>query len=188
MTPVTVRTAAPEDGAAVAAIYRPYVADTCISFELEPPSASEMAARIRDGTQTYPWLVAERDGAVLGYAYASKHRERAAYLWSVDVAVYVRSDAHRQGIGRSLYTELFDLLRRQGFRNAYAGITLPNPSSVGLHEAMGFSLVGVYRDVGYKLGGWRDVGWWQLNLLPYPPNPDPPRPLPEIAGPAPATR
>ena len=100
---------------------------------------------------------------MLGYAYASRHRERAAYQWSVDVSVYVRADAHRRGIGRALYTALLRIVTAQGFYGAYAGITLPNASSVGLHEAMGFRAVGVYRAVGYKLGAWHDVGWWDLD-------------------------
>ena len=112
---------------------------------------------------------------VLGYAYASRHRDRAAYQWSIDVSVYVRADAHRRGIGRALYAALLRIVTAQGFYRAYAGITLPNASSVGLHEAMGFRPVGVYRAVGYKLGAWHDVGWWDLALAAAGPAPPPPR-------------
>jgi phosphinothricin acetyltransferase len=111
-----------------------------------------------------PWVVGEQQGDILGYAYASAHRARAAYQWSVDVSVYIHTSSRRSGVGRAVYSSLFKLLELQGFYNAYAGITLPNPASVGLHEAMGFQPVGVYRAVGYKLGAWHDVGWWQLPL------------------------
>jgi L-amino acid N-acyltransferase YncA len=151
MTTFNIRPAKPSDGAAVAAIYAPYVAETAISFEVEAPSAAQMADRIESVTRVYPWLVAEGGGLVVGYAYAGRHREREAYKWSVDVAVYVHTHAQRQGLGRALYSKLLELVRGQGFCNAYAGITLPNPASVGLHEAMGFKAVGVYENVGYKL-------------------------------------
>lgn len=150
------------DAPQIAAIYAPVVRDTIISFETEPPSAEEIAQRVRDTLVRWPWLVCERDGEVLGYAYAGAHRSRAAYQWSVDVSAYVREDARQRGVGRALYTSLIAALALQGFYNAYAGIALPNDASVALHEAMGFRLVGVYRGVGYKLGAWRDVGWWGL--------------------------
>jgi phosphinothricin acetyltransferase len=123
-----------------------------------------MQQRIEDTLLQWPWLVGEREGEVLGYVYATRHRARAAYQWSVDVSVYIRADLRRTGLGRALYTSLFDLLVLQRFHNCYAGITLPNPGSVGLHEALGFQPVGVYRHVGYKLAAWHDVGWWQLTL------------------------
>lgn len=159
-----IRLARTEDAAAIRAIYAPYVIDTAISFETEPPSALEMADRIGKTLIGHPWLVDEHDGAIRGYAYASPHRTRAAYRWSVDVAVYVAQSGHRQGLGRGLYRPLFDILRAQRFHAAYAGITLPNDASVGLHEALGFRPVGVYQRVGYKSGAWRDVGWWELAL------------------------
>lgn len=160
------RLAATEDGADIAEIYRPIVASTPISFEVEPPDEQEMQRRIEKTLPTYPWLVYENQSRVVGYAYASQHRERAAYRWSVDTSVYVHSDFRRSGIGRGLYVSLFRILAAQGYFNAYAGITLPNPSSVALHESVGFQAVGVYRKVGYKLGVWHDVGWWQLALQP----------------------
>jgi len=160
---IRLATAASDAGAA-AAIYAPYVTGAVISFEAVPPSAEEMASRIASTLSYAPYLVYEKDGEVLGFAYAARHRERAAYRWSVDVSVYVHERTHRQGVGRALYTSLFALLRLQGFYAAHAGITLPNPRSVGLHEAVGFVPVGVYRSVGFKMGGWHDVGWWQLPL------------------------
>jgi len=166
-TGVAIRAAdAARDAAACARIYAPYVSDTAVSFEEAAPDADEMAARIARIGAAYPWLLAERDGAVAGFAYASPHRERASYRWAADVTVYLDPAHHRRGIGRVLYEELFALLRAQGVHVAVAGITLPNQASVGLHEALGFELVGVYRGIGYKLGAWRDVGWWQLRLLP----------------------
>jgi L-amino acid N-acyltransferase YncA len=159
-----IRLASSADASAVAAIYAPYVSSSVISFEAVPPSAEETASRIASTLSHAPYLVYERDGEVLAFAYATRHRERAAYRWSVDVSVYVDKRAHRQGLGRALYTSLLALLRLQGFYAAHAGITLPNPNSVGLHEAMGFVPVGVYRSVGFKMGAWRDVGWWQLAL------------------------
>ncbi|MFI7587203.1 arsinothricin resistance N-acetyltransferase ArsN1 family B [Spongisporangium articulatum] len=165
-----------EDAAAVAEVYRPYVEQTAISFESGAPAAAEMARRIEATVTHYPWLVAEDGGTVVGYAYAGPHRARPAYRWSVDVSVYLAPQAHRRGIGTRLYQALFDHLRAQGYCNAFAGVALPNPASVGLHESLGFAPVGVYRNVGYKSGRWHDVGWWQLELLP--PDPDPPEPRP----------
>jgi L-amino acid N-acyltransferase YncA len=170
-----IRVASVADAAAIAAIYAPYVTDTAISFELEPPGKAEMARRIEEVLQRAPWLVAERDGEVLGYAYASRHRDRAAYQWSADVAVYTAPAAQRTGAGSALYRLLLSVLREQGYHQAFGGITLPNAASVGLHEAMGFSLVGVYRRVGFKLGAWRDVGWWGLELGPPAASPTEPR-------------
>ena len=171
----TIRLATPDDAAAIAAVYRPYVTDAATSFEVDAPDAAAMAARIQSVLAVAPWLVYTVDGgAPLGYAYASRHHERAAYQWALDVAVYVHADHHRRGVGRALYQRLFALLRLQGFYTAHAGITLPNPASVGLHESLGFRPVGVYPAVGWKLGAWRDVGWWQLPLQERPPAPAPP--------------
>jgi len=175
-----IRLARPDDGAAAARIYDPVVARTAISFELDPPGPVEMKRRIVTALAFAPWLVEERDGIVRGYAYASKHRERAAYQWSVDVGVYVDEEHRRSGVGKALYGKLFRLLRLQGFYAAHAGVTLPNAASVGLHESLGFRPVGVYRGVGYKLGGWRDVGWWQLELRDRAGEPSPPKPMDEM--------
>jgi L-amino acid N-acyltransferase YncA len=130
------------------------------------PDAAEMAARIARNQKTHPWLVGEEDGEVAGYAYGCPHRSRAAYRWAADVAVYVAEERRRRGVGQALYEELIDRLRRQRFRVACAGITLPNDASVRLHERLGFRPVGVYRRIGWKAGAWRDVGWWQLELAP----------------------
>jgi L-amino acid N-acyltransferase YncA len=169
------RMARESDAGELAAIYRPSVSERATSFELEPPNAEEMARRLELTLKFGPWLVAtdEKDRA-LAYAYASPHHERAAYRWSVNVAVYVADGHHRRGLGRELYTVLFELLRLQGFYLAHAGITLPNPGSIGLHEAFGFRPVGVYPAVGWKGGVWHDVGWWRLELQPRPDTPAPP--------------
>jgi phosphinothricin acetyltransferase len=172
-----IRLARDNDAGAILAIYTPIVRETSVSFEVEPPDEGEMRRRIAETLAFFPWLVYERDGEVLGYAYATRYRLRAAYQWSVEVTVYVRSGTQRSGVGRSLYQSLFAVLRLQGFGNAYAAITLPNPASVGLHEALGFRAVGVMEGVGYKLGAWHDVGWWQLALQPRPTSPEPPRAL-----------
>jgi phosphinothricin acetyltransferase len=160
----TIRLATAADAAQIQAIYAPIVSSTIISFELDPPTVDELRQRIATTLSTLPWLVCERYNMILGYAYAGPHRSRAAYQWSVDVSAYVHASAQRIGVGRALYTSLFAALRLQGFYNAYAGITLPNPASVGLHESLGFTPVGVYRNVGYKFGAWHDVGWWQRTL------------------------
>jgi phosphinothricin acetyltransferase len=163
--PMTIRPADPErDAAACAAIYAPSVESTPISFELEPPDAPEFGVRIARYSATHQFLVAEEDGEVVGYAYACRWAERPAYRWSVETSVYVDSDHQGTGIGRALYTELFARLRVQGFRIAVAGVTLPNPASIGLHESMGFEPIGALRDIGWKAGAWRDVGYWQLYL------------------------
>jgi phosphinothricin acetyltransferase len=154
------------DGEACARIYAPWVAETAVSFEEEPPTGADMAERIRQAVHSHSWLAAENEAReVVGYAYASPHRDRAAYRWACDVAVYVDSGHRGEGLGRTLYTTLFERLRRLGYHVACAGITLPNPASVGLHEALGFERVGVYRRIGWKLGRWHDVAWYELELV-----------------------
>jgi phosphinothricin acetyltransferase len=155
-----------DDAAACAAIYAYFVEETPVSFEEVPPTTGEMAARIEAASATHDWLVLERDGEVVGYAYAAPHRERVAYRWAVDTSVYIAMPHQGSGVGRALYTELLTRLREQRFQVACAGITLPNDASVGIHESFGFGLVGVYRRIGWKLGAWHDVGWWQLELAP----------------------
>ena len=178
---IVIRVARPDDAAAIAAIYAPYVVETVISFETVSPDEDEMANRLAKTLARFPWLVAESDGDVAGYAYAGQHRERAAYQWSADVSVYVHKALRRRGIGRALYTPLFDILRALGYFNAYAGIALPNPASVALHAAMGMTPVGVYRHVGYKAGIWHDVGWWEGSLRQQSTEPQPPRALLDLA-------
>ncbi len=155
---------AERDAAACAAIYEPFVRDSAISFEAEPPDEREVSRRIERISRTHPWLVAEDDEGVIGYAYGCPHRERAAYRWAADVSAYVHRAHQRTGVGRALYRQLLTRLQDQHLCIACAGITLPNQASVGFHESFGFEPVGVYRQIGFKLGRWWDVGWWQLQL------------------------
>jgi L-amino acid N-acyltransferase YncA len=179
MMPPTIRLATPDDAEYVQAIYAPYIA-TPISFELVPPSIEEIRGRMTKVLPQYPWLLCVENDEVVGYAYSSRHSDRAAYLWSVDTSVYVRQGVHRRGIGRGLYTALLAMLPLQGYVNAYAGIAIPNASSVGLHEAMGFQLVGVYNQVGFKCGVWHDVAWFHRPLQQIPDEPRQPRPIDHI--------
>jgi L-amino acid N-acyltransferase YncA len=174
--------AAPRDYQEIAAIYRPAVTEAATSFELAPPDAAEMGARIEATLARTPWIVCRAADTTLGYAYATRHRERAAYQWSAEVSAYVRSDMHRWGIGLGLYTSLFAILELQGFRSAVAGITLPNPASIGLHEAAGFTPVGIFRNIGYKHGAWHDTQWLQRSIAPCSAEPHPPIALPELLG------
>jgi len=175
-----IRLATISDGAALATIYAPAVESQATSFELEPPDASEMGRRVAAVTAKTPWLVCMHRGAVVGYAYGGQHRDRAAYAWAAEVSAYVHADAQRGGVGRALYESLFAVLSLQGFRSAYAGITLPNAASVKFHEALGFTPVGVYHDIGYKLGRWHDVAWFERALGPHETEVRPPRPISEI--------
>lgn len=184
-----IRLAQDSDAAAIADIYRPSVDSSVISFETRPPDEDEIKRRLARTLPTHPWIVCElrstshdpSGGRVAGYAYASQHQERSAYRWSVNVSVYIDEKCRRAGVGRGLYASLFAILTAQGYVNAYAGITLPNPSSVGLHEAMGFERFVVYRKVGYKLGAWHDVGWWQRALNAHDPTPREPIDVPTLA-------
>ncbi len=160
----SVRDATTEDAAACVGIYEPYVRETAISFEAEPPTPSEMAARIATAQERHAWLVAERDGRVVGYAYAGRFKERAAYDWSCEVSVYVDREQRGGGIGRLLYAALFDRLAGLGYRQAAAGATLPNAESEAFHRSMGFEPVGTWRRIGWKHGQWRDVAWFQRGL------------------------
>ncbi len=165
----TIRPARETDAAALLAIYRPFVEDSSVSFESETPSVEAFAQRVRVSLDGWQWLVAERDGRVLGYAYGTSHRARAAYRWSVEVSAYVDPQCQRQGIARALYLRLFDTLAEKGFCNAFAGVTLPNAASEALHRSLGFEPIGVFRSVGFKFGRWHDVGWFQRMLRPMPP-------------------
>jgi phosphinothricin acetyltransferase len=177
-----------KDAGAIRRIYAPIVEGTAISFETVPPTEEEVTTRIASTLERYPWLVCEADEVgdgesedgrdVVGYAYAGAHRDRGAYRWSVDVSVYVDPDRRCRGIARGLYTSLFALLELQGFVTAYAGIALPNPASVALHESVGFEPVGTYRSVGYKNGEWHDVRWYGRTLRERPDEPEPPTRLP----------
>ncbi|HEX8342099.1 MAG TPA: GNAT family N-acetyltransferase [Tepidisphaeraceae bacterium] len=164
--PIEVRIATPADADAVARIYRPYVTHTALTFDETPPSPDAFAQRIRQTLERDPFLVAERDGGVVGFAYASPRGSRASFRWSIDTAVYVDESAPRTGVGTALYGRLIPVLARQGYAKAYAVITMPNAPSVGLHESLGFRHVATLPAVGFKLGAWRDVGWWELPLMP----------------------
>ncbi|MBK8170707.1 MAG: N-acetyltransferase [Sandaracinaceae bacterium] len=153
-----------EDAAQCIQIYKPYVQSTPFTFETEVPSVPSLAKRIEEITEKFPWLVYEVDGVVVGYAYASAHRTRCAYEWSVESTVYVDGAHHGKAIGKQLYEALFALLKEQGVVNVLAGITQPNEKSVRLHESLGFTQIGLFKDIGFKLGSWWDVGWWQLQL------------------------
>jgi L-amino acid N-acyltransferase YncA len=175
-----IRLARVQDAESIQRIYEPYVMETPISFETRPPTENEMRERLAAGLQMLPWLLCERDGDVLGYAFASRHRDRLAYRWAVDVSVYIDARHHRSGIGRGLYASLLPMLMALGYYQAYAGIALPNEASVGLHEAVGFKRLAVYPSVGFKLGRWHDVGWWLLTLQEPATQPQEPRPLPDL--------
>ncbi len=174
-----IRFVAPADAEALALIYAPYVEETSISFETVPPGTEEFAGRIRSVASVYPWYVGEDEGRILGYAYASRHKERAAYRFSVDFAVYVGRRHLGRGVGKALYSRLIEAVRALGYYNAFGVVTLPNERSVALHESFGFEFVGVCKNAGYKLGAWRDVGWWQLRLREPEANPEEPVPVNE---------
>ncbi|HEX5470542.1 MAG TPA: arsinothricin resistance N-acetyltransferase ArsN1 family B [Lacipirellulaceae bacterium] len=180
MAAPSIRFARLTDAAGIRAIYAPYCESTCVSFETVAPNMDEMRERINRVAVQHPWLVCEVGGQIVGYVYASQFRERAAYRWAVEVAIYVATDYHGHGVGRALYHTLFSILRYQGYFKAFAGISLPNDASVGLHERMGFRPAAVFRGVGYKCERWIDVGWWQLELQEARSSPPDPRPFNEV--------
>lgn len=177
-----VRLATPDDGAACAAVYAPYVTGTSISFELVPPDGPEMAARIARTVERTPWVVVELDGDVRAYAYGSRHRDRAAYDWTVETTVYVDREFARRGLGRIAMSAVLAILRLQGAHLAVAGVTPPNPGSVALHESLGFVRVGEFQAIGWKFGRWHGVEWFALELGPREGEPMPLVPLPALAG------
>ena len=174
-----IRAASPDDAAAIAAIYAPYVTASVISFETEAPDADEIARRMAEGADHYTWLVAcdPDTDELTGYAYACAFRTRPAYRFSVETTVYVADGAHRRGIGSSLYRTLLPVLEAQGYAQAIAAITLPNQASVTLHERFGFRRVGAYERVGFKFREWRSVGLWQRALAPLSTRPEEPKPV-----------
>ncbi len=161
---IALRLATPADAKNILAIYAPYIENTSFTFETEVPSVNDFAERIRTYLLNWPWLVCEIDGIIAGYAYATRHRERTAYQWCAESSVYIHNDHQRARIARVLYTALFEILKKQGFRNVYAVINLPNDQSVAFHESCGFQYFATYEKVGYKLGKWKNVGWWRLIL------------------------
>ena len=169
-----IRAAEVSDADACAAIYTPYVISTAITFEIDPPTPSQMAARITEASRDYAWLVVEDEGAVAGYAYAHAFAVRAAYRWACETSVYLELGRRRTGAGRALYEELFARLADRGYRRAIAGMTLPNDASVGLHTAVGFEPMGVYRQIGWKNDAWHDVAWMQKTISQAPDPPEEP--------------
>lgn len=163
----TIRPALASDASSILAIYAPFILNTAVSFETEVPSKENFSQRILTTLETYPWLVYESDGTIAGYAYASRHRERAAYQWSVESSVYVNNEFQQRGIASKLYKALFELLKYQGCRNVYAGITLPNEKSVNFHQKTGFQKIADYTNIGYKLNRWNTVSWYHLPLNDY---------------------
>lgn len=163
-TKYTMRLANVSDSKAILEIYAPYITDTAVSFETTVPSVDVFSLRIGEIAATYPFLVCEADGRIVGYAYASKHRERAAYLYDVDLSIYVLPEYHGTGIASNLYGCLFDLLGELGYKNAYAACTEPNTQSMGFHSKFGFTIIGTHRKTGYKFGQWYDVTWLEKTI------------------------
>jgi phosphinothricin acetyltransferase len=174
-----IRLASEDDAGAIAAIYGPYVETTRISFEESAPDAEEMALRMQ--SPLHPWLVAEEDGAIIGFASSSPYHRRPAYRWTVETSIYVAQGAHGRGLGRTLLSGLIELLTSQGYVTAIGAIALPNPASIALHERLGFAPAGTYRGVGFKLGEWADVSLWQRDLAPRSATPSEPLPFRQIA-------
>ncbi|MEK7224579.1 MAG: N-acetyltransferase family protein [Bacteroidota bacterium] len=169
-----IRPANVDDADEILAIYAPYIATTSFTFETEVPSVEAFAKRIESYLINWPWLVYEVDEKIAGYAYATRHRERTAYQWCTESSIYIHDDFQRRGVAHALYTALFDILKIQGFRNVYAVINLPNDRSVAFHESCGFKYFATYEKVGYKLGKWKNVGWWRLILNEFGDEPAPP--------------
>ena len=169
-----IRLATAADAQGILDIYAPYVRDTSFTFETEVPTLETFRERILNTLKGWPWLVCELDGKVAGYAYATRHRERTAYQWSVESSIYIHDDYQRHGIGKALYTPLLQILKLQGIRNVYAVINLPNEKSVRFHEAIGFQYFTTYEQVGYKLGKWKNVGWWRSVINEFSEEPAPP--------------
>jgi phosphinothricin acetyltransferase len=163
---IKIRTATIDDAGAIAAIYAPYVASSAVSFEDVPPPPHEIARRMNDTIDHFPWIVAESGGVIMGYAYANRFRDRNAYRFACETSIYVAGDLHGQGIGHSLYRVLLDTLTEQGFTQAVAWIAMPSQSSVELHESIGFKRTGFLGSIGFKHGEWRDIAIWQKTLIP----------------------
>lgn len=169
-----IRLATAADSSSILDIYSLYISNTSFTFETEVPSVQAFADRIESYLQSWPWLVCEIDGKIAGYAYATRHRERTAYQWCTESSIYIHDDFQRRGVAHALYAALFDILKIQGFRNIYAVINLPNDRSVAFHESCGFKYFATYEKVGYKLGKWKNVGWWRLILNEFGDEPAPP--------------
>ncbi len=177
---ISIRLASTADAKAILYVYAPFIQNTSLTFELEVPSQQKFAERIKTYLQKWPWLVCEINGEVAGYAYASNYRERAGYQWSCECSVYIQDHYLKRGIAQALYSCLTEILKLQGYKNVYAVINLPNDKSVSLHEKCGFEWMATYENVGYKLGKWKDVGWWIKKLNEYDQEPMPPIPFKDL--------
>lgn len=177
---VKIRLAAEKDAPQILEIYSPIVRLSHISFEHDVPDVSKIAERIVNTLRQYPWLVCEIDARIAGYAYAGAFRSREAYQWTTETTVYVHEDYQRRGVSRALYASLLAILREQGYRSAVGVIALPNPASIRAHETLGFREIGIFRNVGFKAGSWRDTGWWQLDLSPARQRPSPPQTITDL--------
>lgn len=164
---IKLRTATAQDAPALSKIYKYYVENTTISFEYDAPTTEEFAERVTHKLEKYPFIVAEDNGTVVGYSYASEYRERRAYDHSVELSIYVDKDERHCGIGTMLYSALLSLLSEQNFASAYSCITIPNSPSVSFHEEMGFKLIGYFHKAGFKHGAWLDVAWYERALSSY---------------------
>ena len=169
-----IRIATVNDADSILYIYKPYIENTSFTFETEVPSPDDFKKRVEDYLINWPWLVYEHNGMIAGYAYGSKYRERTAYQWCVEVSIYIHDDFQKMNIGKALYKSLLKILKAQGYRNVYAVINLPNGNSVKFHENCGFVFFALYSNVGYKLGKWKNVGWWQKNINEFNLEPEPP--------------
>ncbi|MEL7567060.1 MAG: N-acetyltransferase family protein [Dehalobacterium sp.] len=176
----SIRLAAESDSNAILQIYAPFITSTAITFECQVPTIAEFRDRMAEIQRKYPWLVCEINNNILGYAYASPFNEREAYNWSVDFSVYVSPQYHGKNIGKAFYFTLFELLKLQGYYNAYAIVVLPNTKSECLHESFGFKEIGVCENAGYKLGNWHDVKWYGIKINEYAPSPAKPKSIDEI--------
>jgi len=169
-----IRLARTDDAGDILAIYAPYISNTSFTFETEVPSEKDFQKRIADYLINWPWVVCEIDGVIAGYAYGAKYRERTAYQWCIESSIYIHDNFQKRNIGKTLYTALIEILKQQGYRNVYAVINLPNDKSVQFHESCGFTYFATYEKVGYKLGKWKNVGWWQLVINEFGMEPDAP--------------
>ena len=175
-----IRLAREGDFDSILEIYAPFITDTVITFEYEVPTQAEFAKRIKDIQIKYPWLICAVDGNVVGYAYASQFNERSAYDWSVDFSIYIKPEFQGKNLGKALYFALLELLKLQGYYNAYAGVTLPNIKSEGLHQAFGFKEAGIFYNAGFKFGDWYHVKWFELKIQGYSLKPAMPKTIGEI--------
>lgn len=171
----TIRLIKENDASSVLDIYKPYVLGTAITFEYNVPTLEEYLERIKVNTSEYPWLVCIQNEKIIGYAYASKFRYKTAYQWSPESTIYLSPEVHGKGIASVLYRTLFAILNLQGYFNVYAGVAIPNPKSESLHLALGFKEIGVFQNIGYKLGKWHDTRWFQLKLKEHTDHPSPPK-------------